>query len=405
MANAVKSNAPTVSHAPAIVNPRPKVAIGHPWLGFGGSEIVLMWLVEALKSEYDITIITTGGWNLDALNAFCGTRVTEDEVTVRIAPVPRPVRNQSAAAFRGACFQRFARQIACEYDIRISAYNPTDWGMPAVHFIADFSWQQQIRERFDPPTPGFVYRDSPLRKAYLRLAASYAQPSSRDIVREDTLIANSFWSARLIKEYYGVECKAVVYPAVPSEFPEVAWEEKEQAFVMIGRIAPEKKIEQAISILESVRAIGHAIRLHLCGEILDDAYGRRIARLCEQHAEWIIPEGRVSGVKKVEILSQSRFGIQMRAAEPFGISVAEMVKAGAIVFAPNDGGQAEILDHPDLLFADACDSVKKIVAVLTHRDRQNQLRKHLAQQMLLFGASSFAEGARKCVADFLAHKL
>ncbi len=246
MADEIEAKSPVESNVSISANPRPKVAIGHPWLGFGGSEIVLMWLIESLKREYDITIITTGGWNRDALNAFCGTDVQENEVTVRIAPVPWLIRNRSAAALRGACFQRFARQIAAEFDVRISAYNPTDWGLPAVHFIADFSWHQEIRERFDPPTPGFVYRDSPLRKAYLQLAAFYAKPSGRDIVREDTLIANSYWSATLIHEYFGVECQAVVYPAVPSEFPEIAWEEKEQAFVMIGRIAPEKKIEQAI---------------------------------------------------------------------------------------------------------------------------------------------------------------
>jgi hypothetical protein len=30
---------------------RPKVVIGHPMLGFGGSESVVMWLIEALKKS------------------------------------------------------------------------------------------------------------------------------------------------------------------------------------------------------------------------------------------------------------------------------------------------------------------------------------------------------------------
>ena len=49
---------------------------------------------------------------------------------------------------------------------------------------------------------------------------------------------------------------------------------------MIGRIAPEKQVERAIAILEAVRQRGHAIRLHLCGEIENDPYGRHIAKLC-----------------------------------------------------------------------------------------------------------------------------
>ncbi len=113
-----------------------------------------MWLIEALKLDFDVTVMTTGGWDLQALNGLLRNNVGQDEVKVRIAPVPFLVQRLSAAALRGACFQRFARQIAGEYDIRISAYNTTDWGLPAIHFIADFSWNQEIREQFHPPIPG-----------------------------------------------------------------------------------------------------------------------------------------------------------------------------------------------------------------------------------------------------------
>ena len=169
----------------------------------------------------------------------------------------------------------------------------------------------------------------------------------------------------------------------------VPWDEKEHAFAMIGRIAPEKRIDQAIAILESVRDRGLAIRLHLCGEVGDDLYGRRIAQLCSERADWIISEGMVSGVRKTEILSHCRFGIQTCSAEGFGISVAEMVKAGAIVFANSDGGQAEILGHPELLFINTKDAVEKIRAVLEKPTLQSALRNHLAHQAQRFSAQAF----------------
>jgi glycosyltransferase involved in cell wall biosynthesis len=312
-----------------------------------------------------------------------------------------PFRGLNAAALRGACFQRFARQIGGEYDLRISAYNPTDWGLPAVHFIADFSWHREIRERLDPPTPGFIYRDSLLRRAYLGIAAAYARPSGRDVLRDDPVIANSRWAATQVKQFCGVNCAAVVYPSVWTEFPDVPWEEKEQAFAMIGRIAPEKQIERAIAILEAVRQRGHAIRLHLCGQIENDLYGRSIAELCQAHADWIVPEGRVSGTRKAQILAHCRFGIQTRGAEPFGISVAEMVKAGAIVFASDDGGQTEILDHPDLLFSNVDEAVEKILAVLEKPSLQSAMRAHLKDQAQLFSAQTFVQEAHACVAELL----
>ncbi len=374
-------------------NGRQKVVIGHPYLGRGGSESTVMWLIEALKHDYELTVVTTGGWNLAELNVYYGTAVNEDEVNLRIAPVPAPLRRQSVAAFRGACYQRFAQKIAAEYDVRISAYNLTDWGLPAIHFLADFSWHQEIRDAIDPPTPGRIYRDSLLRKAYLGISAAYANPSGRDVLREDAIVANSAWSAALMKQKCNVECAAMVYHCVWAEFPRIAWADKEQAFVMIGRIAPEKQVERAIAILDAVRRRGYAIRLHLCGQIDNDRYGQEIAALCRKHADWIVAEGRVSGERKARILAGCRFGIQARSAEPFGISVAEMVKAGAIVFAPGDGGQAEILQHRDLLYANEEDAIEKIVTVLASQSRQESLRAHLACVAASFSASQYVHEA------------
>ncbi len=376
---------------------RVRVIIGHPRFGRGGSEAVAMWLVEALKDDHDVTVLTTGGWNLPELNAHCGTQVDANQVTVRIAPIPWLARRLNVAALRAACFQRFARKVAGEYDVRISAYNLTDWGLPAVHFIADFSWHRQLREQLDPVTPGFIYRDSWLRRIYLNIADRYRNLSGRDPLREDKIIANSHWTADLMRKVCGVEVVAAVYPPVCGEFPKFAWQDKEKAFVMIGRIAPEKRIEEAIAILEEVRQRGHAIRLHLCGQIGSDSYGRTIAALCRSHADWIVAEGFVSGDRKAEILARCRYGIQTRSAEPFGISVAEMIRAGAVVFAPNDGGQAEILDHANLLFSGRSEAVEAISAVLESAALQDKLRMHLSAQAQRFSAEQFARDACRCI--------
>lgn len=378
---------------------RPKVVIGHPKLGNGGSESVVMWMIEALKRDFDVTVMTTGGWDLPALNAFYETRVRDDEVNIRIAPVPSIVRRQTIAALRGACYQRFAREIAGEYDIRISAYNLTDWGLPALHFIADFSWHRGLREQFDPPTPGLIYRDSLIRQMYLKIAKAYERPSGRDVLRDDVIVANSRWCFTLMKQYCDADCAAVVYPPVATDFPIVPWEEKELSFVMIGRIAPEKRIERAIEILEAVRQRGHLIKLHLCGQIGNDFYGQGIARLCEKHREWIVSEGEVTGRRKKSILSLARFGIQMRAAEPFGISVAEMVRAGAIVFTPADGGQTEVVDAADLLFTDSNEAVEKICAILSSDSKQSSLSAHLAERSDMFSSERFMKATLALLAS------
>jgi hypothetical protein len=41
-----------------------------------------MWLIEALKRDCEVTVVTTGGWDLTALNGFYGTQVRDGEVKV-----------------------------------------------------------------------------------------------------------------------------------------------------------------------------------------------------------------------------------------------------------------------------------------------------------------------------------
>jgi hypothetical protein len=38
--------------------------------------------------------------------------------------------------------------LAPHFDLLVSAYNPLDW-RPGVHFIADFSWDEQVRQGYD----------------------------------------------------------------------------------------------------------------------------------------------------------------------------------------------------------------------------------------------------------------
>src|SRR3984957_4725575 len=202
------------SRAPRLtgrVSARKRIGIGHPYTRRGGSEARVMWLIEAFKRDCDVTVMTTGGWDLAELNAFYGTNIAMDEVSVRIAPVPVFARHFTVSALRGTCYQRFARKIAAEYDVRISAYNPTDWGLPAIHFIADFTWQRKISQMIDPLTPGFIYRDSLFRRLYLLGASAYANPSGRDVLQDDRLIANSKWTSSILEQNCGAECTTVIY--------------------------------------------------------------------------------------------------------------------------------------------------------------------------------------------------
>jgi len=378
-------------------------------MGRGGAEARAMWCLEALKDVFDVSLITTGAVDLDGLNEFYGTAVRAGNFQIRKAPVPFFMdRITGGDAFRSAFFQRFCHKIASEFDLLISTYNFCDFGVPAIQCIADFSWDDEIRESFDPRpsgTRGLFHRNKSIRKVYLKISRLISNPSGRNIFAgEDLILANSKWSAGIIKKKYGVESD-VVYPPVTDNFPKVAPAEKKMGFVCISRIFPEKRIERIIDIIKNVRQRGHDVHLHIIGDTSETQYGKSIEELSKIEGDWIILEGKRIGLDKIKILSQHHYGIHARQGEAFGISVAEMVKAGCITFVPNCGGQAEIVNHSSLVYNSIEDAVNKIDTVIRQPQLQLKLQNHLEIQGEKFSANAFIKNIKAAVKRILKRTL
>jgi glycosyltransferase involved in cell wall biosynthesis len=381
------------------------LAIVHGHLGRGGSEAAVMWGTEALKRDFSVSIVTIGPVDLEALNRFYGTAVAPDEITVRSLPsAPFFAGLRAGDAMRGAWAQRVIRAVAPDYDVLISAYGACDFGKPGIHLIADLSWDEELRPAFDPAPGGLrgvFHRLAWLRRTYLGIANRVARPSGRDLFSgQDLITANSQWTAEKLRDRYGVFAP-VIYPPVTDLFKQVPFEHRSHDFVCIGRIDPQKRIERMISILRRVRASNHSIRLRIVGALDSSPYAKRVESLARANSEWVRLQGLQHAREKTELLARCRYGIHARAAEPFGIAVAEMVKAGCITFAPNDGGQVEILDHPTLLYRDENDAVEKIATVLADSSLRTKLLNHLRMQGDKFSNENFMRGLRASVDEFL----
>lgn len=390
---------------------RLRIAVTHPRLGRGGSELTAMWAIEALKDEHDITLITGGGVDLIGLNALCGTSLEHDEFTVLSPSPPLWLRLVRKAVKRGllggVLYDRMCINMAHQFDAVISAKNFCDCGVPAIHCIAHFFWDAEFRTSIHAGPSGtaeVVQKGSTLGWLYRGLARALRKSSGRNIFAGDDLIlANSQWMADKMRAKYGVHAD-VLYPPVAGQFPNTPWEQRENGCVCLSRIDSIKRIERIIDVLDSVRRHNRDVHLHIIGQIGDDAYGRAIASLCRTHSAWVIPEGELVGDAKFRLLASHRFGIHACEGEAFGIAVAEMVKAGCITFVANGGGPVEIVNHSCLTYTNIDDAVSKICSVMTNEALRNDLRAHLAKQGQRFSAEAFMAGLRDAVARFLDKK-
>jgi glycosyltransferase involved in cell wall biosynthesis len=277
-----------------------------------------------------------------------------------------------------------------------------DFGRRGIQMIADFAFVEEWRFSLHPGVQSWKkwwYGRSPIRRIYLAICAAVSGASPEGW-RQNLTLANSNWSANLMRQKFGVESQTL-YPPVEGGFPQVPFAERDRGFVCLGRISAEKRVDASIEILSRVRQRGHDIHLHILGGFDDSPYGAKVKELADQHREWIFLEGWAVGEGKKRLLANHRYGIHGRENEPFGIAVGEMVNAGCLVFVPNGGGQVEIVDHPALVFRDDADAVEKIDAVLKNAAEQEKIRQHLKQRANRFAPESFQAQIHQAVASFL----
>jgi len=380
---------------------RKRIGIVHPRMtGFGGSELRPCWIAESLKKDFNITFITMGDVDLDKLNAYSGSEISREQVDILSIPIPAVFKNRFDA-LRAYQLSRLCRKIAGQFDVMISTYNLMDFGRRGIQFIADLSFNDNVRRELDSSDHGlrkWFYRSSALRRMYLGLGRRM-NGGNPDAWKMNVTIANSVWTQKVFHERYHIKSQ-VIYPPVPGKFPEVDWKRREDGFVYIGRISPEKRIEELVHILDRVRNKGMNIHFHIYGKLGNNYYARKIQQLCEKKRDWIFLEGVVMGDQKIRALSQHKYGISGRRAEPFGISVAEMIKAGCITWVPDAGGQVEIVNTTELTYNDVEEAVHKIELILGSSALQLKLRKHLIIQSKRFSVEKFMQEVYALVRKF-----
>lgn len=237
-----------------------------------------------------------------------------------------------------------------------------------------------------------------ISRLYTHVCGQVAGVSSRRDKQNLTLV-NSQWTGKIIAELYGIETRTI-YPPVPGGYLEIPWDEREDGFVCISRFSPEKELERVISILAEVRDRGRDVTLHLVGGIWDRRYYRRICHFSNEGAAWIRVHANLDRSQLIELVSRQRYGIHGMQEEHFGISIAEIAKAGCIMFVPNGGGQVEIVDDPRLTYNTPKSARDKILRVLDDRKLQASLRTQLCLQAQNFSTERFVRELREVVRRF-----
>ncbi|HEY1268810.1 MAG TPA: glycosyltransferase [Candidatus Binatia bacterium] len=368
----------------------------------GGGNGLAAWMLQALRGEYDLTLLSWRAVDVEATNRYFGTSLGDSDFSVVLPfaalrwlldriPVPLTLLKMQLLVRR-------ARLIRRGYDLLISASNEADLGGPGiqyVHFPAAFLPRPAVDLRW-------YHGWAAALDVYRRLCRKVSDHSTTQLKNNLTLV-NSHWTGDKVRTWHGIE-SITVYPPIAGDFTAVPWTERENGFVCIGRFSPEKEFDKVIDIIAALRARGHDTHLHLVGglDARSSYYHAHVVRRVAENPSWLFLHEDLSRAELVDLIAHHRYGIHGMSEEHFGMAVAEMVRGGCVVFVPRGGGQVEIVGGEDrLLYRTQEEAVEKITATLKDTALQLALCRSLQKQTVLFSMESFTAQMRALVRDFL----
>jgi len=373
----------------------------------GGGTAVAVWIIEALKKEHAISVLTWAPFEIEPINNFYGTSLSASDF--KVYWIPKVLRrladlNQhTRGMIRIFLLMHRCKRMRNNYDVIISASGQADFGRRGIQYI-HFPWFYTLYRKLNPPQGlsrrralwnAMRYRCRPWR-----LISGF----SFERMKTNLTLVNSDWTGSRVTDSYGIGT-TTVYPPVPGNFPSIPWWQRENGFVCIGRISPEKRLGRVITILSSVRSQGQDIHLHLVGNPCNGPdgghYYEEIRQRVKENASWVYLHENLPREELVRLVSTHKYGIHRMVDEHFGIAIAEMVRGGCVVFVPRSGGQMEIVGQEDrLLYETNEEAIAKILRIMRNPREQHRLRRYLNSRKELFSTERFMLQMQEIVREF-----
>lgn len=364
----------------------------------GGVEMLAAWMIEGLKKNYDLTLLTLSSIDLDRLNHLYGTSLSCHDFKIKRINIPLP--KQRFTLLKQHLLSRYVKSLKSEFPLIISTYGEMDFGKKGIQYIHSPGIDGYIDKTSEMSIKKWIYKETFFRKHYRDLCFLISNYSQKRM-KENLSLVSSYWMHQRIKEIFGME-STVLYPPIFSTYWRIPWEERENGFLCISRISPEKNIREIINILKKVREnISTNIHLHIIGGVTDKKYSKEIWPLIKNNSNWVFYEGSISRKKLLHLMNHHKYGIHSTKDEHFGSSVAERIKAGCITFVPNNGGQVEIINNDQLLLYDSEEeAVRKIVNVLRNKELQFLLQRKLLLHANQFSPKNFIDKIKQIIEFF-----
>lgn len=381
-----------------------KVLIYYRYFGLtlGGGEYLPLRFIAALQRTCEVTLALDWTDHFERAVELMGVPIDLDRLKVEKV-MPENYHATTCNPLQSIYRFRRLRRLASDADVCISLANIMDFGRSAHHFILCIDLGD---EAFADHVCGTVRTSVPFLKRVRRfLEASVLRPllgmRTRRAVIEDPgehIYPNSLYTQSLIEGFYRVANSSVFYPPTLFEPAKVETERHPLRVVYLGRIAPAKRVDEIVTIVERARAISSKdIELHLGGHLDAGTFGRELeARVRE--LPWISIVGELFGDEKSRFLSSGTFAIHAMRTEAFGISITEYLKAGLVPIVPDEGGACEVVSDAELSFGSVDEAARILSRLATDHEFRESKRASCLKRAAEFSKEAYEKRERELLA-------
>ena len=202
-----------------------------------------------------------------------------------------------------------------------------------------------------------------------------------NLMRNSTVITNSEFSRRAIVNAFGLDNIYILSPPIDIEtFRNVALmangdDERNDIILVISRIAPHKKIENAIKLAKILKDNNIGKGMKIVGNLYHyffDYYSELKQMVVALGlTDYITFETNANLDKLLSVIGESIVYFHPKVGEHFGMAIVEAMAAGLIPVVPNEGGPTEFVPREYLFntIEQAAEIIKNIFIHLPKTER------------------------------------
>jgi glycosyltransferase involved in cell wall biosynthesis len=316
---------------------RRRVALVQGSIGYDGSSQTLAHVIRLLNERAITPALLTF-----SSESQCA-RMEENsggELQYSLVPLRRP------AAARGHQFEQVA--VARLAQPRLEHYDVVYTSDTSVY---GFSSAQVVLRLVCFPlerVPEYEERYRRLAmRAYARMGKVAMRWARRSFVPHGVWIANSNFTAGVMRETYGLKEDAVTVVYPPVAFPVEAPRDRERVVVSIGGFHADKRQLEQIALA----ARNPDIDFVIAGTRRSASYFERCRRAARGVSNvHLLPDAPAAEFDRV--LRRAKVFLHSKRFEHFGMSTVEGIAGGCVPVVHNSGGQREVVPYPELRFDD-----------------------------------------------------